>query len=65
MENAKNVRWLIPFKKFGMVRVNLKMDSVYVRKQQQIRKKCTSKQFVVQHFIPIVYNSNNNLYKSK
>ena len=21
MDNAKNVRWLIPFKKFGMVRV--------------------------------------------
>ena len=22
MESAKNVRWIIPFKKFGMVRVN-------------------------------------------
>ena len=22
MESAKNVRWVIPFKKFGMVRVN-------------------------------------------
>ena len=23
MENAKNVRWIIPFKKFSMERVNL------------------------------------------
>ena len=23
MESAKNVRWIIPFKKFGMVRVNI------------------------------------------
>ena len=22
MDSAKNVRWIIPFKKFGMVRVN-------------------------------------------
>ena len=23
MESAKNLRWIIPFKKFGMVRVNM------------------------------------------
>ena len=26
MESAKNERWIIPFKKFGMVRVNKEAD---------------------------------------
>ena len=28
MESAKNVRWIIPFKKFGMVRVNCPTNAV-------------------------------------
>ena len=37
--------------------IKLWMCFVYMQKHQQIRKKCTEKQFVVQRFILIVTDS--------
>ena len=45
MRNAKNVKWVIPFKKFGRVRVNIyllggkKTDKTTTKQQEEVCNK--------------------------
>ena len=67
MESAKNVRWIIPFKKFGMVRVkiwkvcntrNNYTDSIWFHIKQQIMKELS----MVIVCLYIWYNLRDTIY---
>ena len=56
MDSAKNVKWIIPFKKFGMVRVNNKVSDRcrYVR-QSEFGESKLDKTWVIPNITPVVF----------